>query len=47
MDIAEEVYQMTKEERKLFRQTHGYHIISKTGKYEDLLEFHKEASKTQ
>ena len=34
MDIAEEVLVMPKEERKKFRQTHQYEIISKTGKYE-------------
>ena len=34
MDIAEEVLVMPKEERKKFRQTHPYEIISKTGKYE-------------
>lgn len=33
IDIADEVYSMTKAERKVFRQTHGYHIISKTGSY--------------
>ena len=47
MDIAEEVHEMNKEERKLFRQTHGYHIISKTGKYEDLIELFKNKIKTQ
>lgn len=38
IDIADELIIMTKEERKIFRQTHGYNIISKTGKYEDLIE---------
>lgn len=47
MDIAEEVHQMNKEERKIFRQTHGYHIISKTGNYEDLIDIYKNKSKTQ
>ena len=37
MDIADELLQMTKEERKLFRQTHGYNIVFKEGKYEDLV----------
>ena len=37
MDIADEVLVLSKEERKRFRQKHGYNIISKTGKYEDLL----------
>lgn len=47
MDIAEEVHQMNKEERKIFRQTHGYHIISKTGNYEELIDIYKNKSKTQ
>lgn len=37
MDIAEEILQMPVEERKQFRQQHGYHIISKHGDYETLL----------
>ena len=37
MDIADEVLVLSKEERKRFRQKHGYNIISKIGKYEDLL----------
>ena len=37
MDKAEELLVMTKEERKEFRKTHGYEIISQSGKYEDLL----------
>ena len=37
MDIADEALVLSKEERKRFRQKHGYHIISKTGRYEDLL----------
>lgn len=36
IDIAEEVLQMPAEERKVWRQTHGYKIYSKTGDY-DLL----------
>lgn len=36
MDIADEVLVMKKEERKIFRQTHGYNIISKTGDFEKL-----------
>lgn len=37
MDIAEEVLQIPKEERKEFRKNHkGYIIISKTGDFEDL-----------
>ena len=34
IDIAEEVIEMPSEERKKWRQTHGYKIYSKTGKYE-------------
>ncbi len=37
MDIADEVLEMPGEERKLFRQSHPYNIISKVGKYEDLM----------
>lgn len=37
MDIAEEVLNMTREERKEFRKTHSYNIISKDGNYEELL----------
>ena len=36
IDIAEEVIQMPAEERKIWRQSHGYKIYSKTGDY-DLL----------
>lgn len=36
IDIAEEVLSMPSEERKVWRQTHGYNIYSKTGDY-DLL----------
>lgn len=37
MDIADQVLKMTKEERKLFRQSHGYNIISKKGDYDKLM----------
>ncbi len=37
IDIAEEVLQMDKEERKEFRKIHGYEIFSKTGDYDTLL----------
>ena len=37
IDVAEEVLTMTVEERKIFRQTHDYDIISKIGKYEELI----------
>ena len=35
MDIAEQVLVMPKEERKKFRETHPYEIISKTCEYQD------------
>lgn len=34
IDVAEEVLSMPREERKVWRQTHGYKIYSKTGDYE-------------
>lgn len=37
MDIADEILIMPKEERKKFRQTHGYNIVSKIGDFEDLI----------
>ena len=37
MDIADEVLTMAREERKNFRQTHGYNIVSKIGDFEDLI----------
>lgn len=36
IDIAEEVLVMTPEERKEFRKTHGYNIISTKGSFEEL-----------
>lgn len=33
-DISEQIIVMQEEERKIFRQTHGYNIISKTGIFE-------------
>ena len=36
MDIADEVLIMPREERKKFRQAHGYNIVSKTGDFEAL-----------
>ncbi len=36
IDIAKEIRVMTVEERKIFRQTHGYNIIKKTGDFEQL-----------
>jgi len=38
IDIADEILIMNHEERVEFRKTHGYNIISKTGKYEDLVQ---------
>ena len=35
MDVAEEVIQMPAEERKIFRETHPYEIISKDCEYEN------------
>lgn len=35
IDIAEELFVMSVEERKIFRQTHGYNIISKDGLFEE------------
>lgn len=37
IDIAEQLLIMSKEERKIFRKSHGYNIISKTGKFEELV----------
>ena len=34
MDIAEEVIVMPREERKKYRETHPYEILSKTCKYD-------------
>lgn len=45
MDIADEVLIMTREERKEFRKTHGYKIISKDGNFEDLLKDTKSIKK--
>lgn len=36
IDIAEEVLEMTQEERKLLRQSHGYKVYHKTGDYSSL-----------
>lgn len=33
IDIAEEIIEMSKEKRKVWRQSHGYKIYSKTGDY--------------
>lgn len=41
IDIADEVLVLPQEERKKFRQTHGYNIVSKTGDYYDLLHPHQ------
>ena len=36
MDVAEEIINLSSEERKKWRQDHGYKIYSKTGNYEKL-----------
>ena len=36
IDVAFELLQMPKEERKIFRQTHPYNIIYKTGNFDEL-----------
>ncbi|MDD3453445.1 MAG: peptide deformylase [Bacilli bacterium] len=41
IDIAKELYLMPVEERKIFRQTHNYNILAKTGKYENLINNNK------
>ena len=43
--IADEVLVMPREERKKFRQSHGYNIISKNGKFEELLKDTKKLKK--
>ena len=45
IDAAEELYQFTVEERKAWRQTHGYNIYYENGDYEKLKEQYKEESK--
>lgn len=45
IDVAEELYQFTVEERKAWRQTHGYNIYYENGDYEKLKEQYKEESK--
>ncbi len=47
MDIAEEVLEMPQEERKLFRQSHPYHIVAKTGEYQSLLHSNMEKALTK
>ena len=42
MDIADEVLEMSQEERKIFRQSHPYNIVSKVGNYQDLCQNHFE-----
>lgn len=44
MDVAEEVLQKTTEERKAWRQTHGYQIHSEIGDYETLKQEFKAGS---
>lgn len=38
MDIADEILVMKQEDRKVFRRTHGYNIVSKDGDFKELLE---------
>ena len=45
IDVAEELYQFTVEERKAWRQTHGYNIYYENGDYEKLKKQYKEESK--
>jgi len=45
IDIAEEVLVMPAEERKIFRQTHTYKVISETQDYEKLKKIEKEKQK--
>ena len=40
MDVSDEVIVMPVEERKKFRQTHGYNIVSKTDDYDELVNNH-------
>ena len=47
MDIADEVLEMPKEERKLFRQTHPYNIVTKVGEYQSLLQDNAEKKLTK
>lgn len=37
MDVAEEVLNMPLEERKLYRKTHSYEVISKTCDYDEII----------
>lgn len=41
IDIAEEILLMSREERKIWRQSHGYKIYSKTGNYDYLKQKYK------
>ena len=45
MDIAEEIKVMSKEERKIWRQTHDYNIIAMNGDYEKLRQNYKSETK--
>ena len=47
MDIADEVLNMTREERKEFRKTHVYNVISEVGDYEELLNNSKKYVKSK
>lgn len=41
IDIASKLLLMSKEDRKKFRQEHGYHVFTKNGVYEELLRNYK------
>lgn len=47
IDVSEELMEMPKEERKKWRQTHGYNIYSKIGEYESLKQNLKQKSKVK
>lgn len=47
IDIADEILHIPREERKEFRKTHGYDIISKSGNFEELLKEFRAKIKTK
>ena len=47
IDIAEEIKVMSKEERKIWRQTHDYNVISMNGDYEKLRQNYKSKNKKE
>lgn len=46
MDIAKDLKVMPREERKKWRQTHGYEVIEKTGNYDELIKKSNSKRKT-